>query len=101
MGRQGQATIRENFTWGRFMEDFSGILRNDFGYHPAVPLKVSVIVPNFRHARFLEQRLQSIFTQTVRPHEIIFLDNASPDDSVEVARRTRPRVAGADENHRQ
>ena len=87
MGQQGQATIREHFTWDRFMEEFTGILRTDFGYHPPVPLKVSVIVPNYRHARFLEQRLRSIFNQTRRPHEIIFLDNASPDDSVEVARR--------------
>jgi glycosyltransferase involved in cell wall biosynthesis len=87
MGKQGQAKIRQNFTWDRFMEDFKGVLRADFGYHPAVPLKVSVIVPNYRHERFLEQRLRSIFNQTVQPHEIIFLDNASPDDSVQVARR--------------
>ena len=87
MGRQGQATIREQFTWDRFMEEFTGILRTDFGYRPALPLKVSVIVPNYRHGRYLEQRLRSIFNQTLRPHEIIFLDNASPDDSVEVARR--------------
>ena len=41
-------------------------------------LKVSVIVPNFRHARYLEERLGSIFDQTLRPHEIILLDDASP-----------------------
>ena len=87
MGQQGQATIREHFNWDRFMEEFTRILRTDFGYHPPVPLKVSVIVPSYRHARYLEQRLRSIFNQTLRPHEIIFLDDASPDDSVEVARR--------------
>jgi glycosyltransferase involved in cell wall biosynthesis len=87
MGQQGQATIREHFTWDRFMKEFTGILRTDFGHRPSVPLKVSVIVPNYRHARYLEHRLRSIFNQTLRPHEIIFLDNASPDDSVEVARR--------------
>lgn len=87
MGRLGQASIRENFTWDRFMDEFSDVLRDDFGYRPAVPLKVSVIVPNYRHSRFLKHRLRSIFTQTRQPHEIIFLDNASPDDSVEVARR--------------
>ncbi len=87
MGRRGQATIREHTTSDRFMKQFTEILRTDFGYHPSVPLKVSVIVPNYRHARYLEQRLRSIFNQTLRPYEIIFLDNASPDDSVEVARR--------------
>ncbi|WP_165220207.1 glycosyltransferase [Aquisphaera insulae] len=87
MGREGRATIRDRFTWDRFMGELVDILRDDFGYHPRVPLRVSVVVPNFRHARYLEQRLRSIFNQTVLPHEIIFLDNASPDDSVEVARR--------------
>ncbi|QEH34267.1 Capsular glucan synthase [Aquisphaera giovannonii] len=87
MGRRGQATIREHFTWDRFMEEFTEILRTDYDYHPSAPLKVSVIVPNYRHARYLERRLRGIFNQTLRPHEIIFLDNASPDDSVEVARR--------------
>ena len=87
MGTRGRARIRGRFSWLRFMEDFREILGADFERRPAQRLKVSVIVPNYRHARFLEERLQSIFDQTRRPHEIIFLDDASPDDSVRVARR--------------
>jgi glycosyltransferase involved in cell wall biosynthesis len=49
-----------------------------------------VIVPNYRHAPFLEERLRTVFDQTIRPHEIIFLDDCSPDDSVAVARRLAP-----------
>ena len=79
--------IRERFTWNRFMEEFRDILQTDFQYRPSERLKVSVIVPNYRHARYLEERIQSIFDQTLKPHEIIFLDDASPDDSVEVAGR--------------
>jgi glycosyltransferase involved in cell wall biosynthesis len=48
---------------------------------------VSVIVPNYNHAPYLEERLRSIFDQTYPPHEVLFLDDASSDDSVEVARR--------------
>lgn len=90
MGRAGREIIRRTFTWPRFMSDFLSILGSDFGYLPRRDLKVSVIVPNYRHAPFLEERLRSVFDQTVRPHEIIFLDDASPDDSVEVARRLAP-----------
>ena len=53
----------------------------------AADLKVSVIVPNFNHAPYLEERLRSIFRQTYPPHEVLFLDDASSDESVEVARR--------------
>ncbi|WP_165245813.1 glycosyltransferase [Paludisphaera soli] len=90
MGRRGRTVVRSLFTWPRFMDEFLTILRADYGYSPAPSLKVSVIVPNYRHAPFLETRLRSLFEQTVRPHEIIFLDDASPDDSVEVARRLAP-----------
>jgi glycosyltransferase involved in cell wall biosynthesis len=48
---------------------------------------VSVVVPNYNHAPYLEERLRSIISQSVQPGEIIFLDDASSDDSVEIARR--------------
>ena len=87
MGRRGQEIIRSTFTWPRFMGQFERILQEDYGYHAEVPLRISAIVPNYRHAPYLEQRLRSIFAQTRLPDEIIFLDDASPDESVEVARR--------------
>ena len=87
MGRRGQARIRGRFSWPRFMEGFLEILETDFQHRRSQALKVSVIVPNYRHARYLEERIQSIFDQTQKPHEIIVLDDASPDDSVRVARR--------------
>jgi hypothetical protein len=43
--------------------------------------KVSVIVPNYNHARFLRQRIDSILNQTFQDFEIILLDDASKDDS--------------------
>ena len=87
MGRRGQERIRSRFTWDRFTEAFLHILESDYHYRPSPGLKVSVIVPNYRHADYLEERLKSIFDQTLLPHEIIFLDDASPDQSLEVARR--------------
>ncbi len=49
--------------------------------------RVSVAVLNYNYAQYLPQRLQSIFAQTYPVAEILFLDDASTDDSLEVARR--------------
>jgi glycosyltransferase involved in cell wall biosynthesis len=46
--------------------------------------KVSVIIPNYNHARFLEQRIESILNQTFQDFEIIFLDDKSQDNSQEI-----------------
>ena len=49
--------------------------------------RVSAIVPNYNHARFLEARLASIAEQTYPHIEIIILDDASTDDSLAVIER--------------
>jgi glycosyltransferase involved in cell wall biosynthesis len=56
--------------------------------------KVSVIVPNYNHARFLHQRLDSVFSQTFLDKEVIILDDASTDNSREVIQKytANPRV---------
>src|SRR6266550_3878095 len=49
--------------------------------------KVSILVPNYNYARFLDQRLGSIERQTYRDFEVILLDDASTDDSVQILKR--------------
>jgi lipopolysaccharide biosynthesis protein/glycosyltransferase involved in cell wall biosynthesis len=58
------------------------------------PPVVSVIVPNFNHARYLRQRLDSLFKQTFRDFEVILLDDCSTDDSLSILRQyaARPDV---------
>ena len=46
--------------------------------------KVTVITPNYNHARYLPRRLDSILNQTYQDFELIILDNASTDNSREV-----------------
>ncbi|WP_187177842.1 glycosyltransferase family 2 protein [Algoriphagus sp. AK58] len=50
-------------------------------------MKVSVIVPNFNHSKFLNQRIESILNQTYQDFEIILLDDCSTDDSVEILKK--------------
>lgn len=42
---------------------------------------VSVIVPNYNHEKYLEQRLETIFNQTYSNFEVILLDDCSTDES--------------------
>lgn len=45
---------------------------------------VSVIVPNYNHAPFLKQRIESILNQTFQDFELILLDDCSTDGSWEI-----------------
>jgi glycosyltransferase involved in cell wall biosynthesis len=46
--------------------------------------KVSVIIPNYNHASYLRQRIDSVLGQTFQDMEVIVLDDASSDNSHEV-----------------
>lgn len=45
---------------------------------------VSVVMTNYNHARFLPEALQAILDQSYRPMEIIIIDDASTDNSVDI-----------------
>lgn len=62
-----------------------------FDHTPARPAatiaapSLTVVVPSYNYARYLRDRLESVFAQTLIPTEIIVLDDASQDDSIAVA----------------
>ena len=75
----------------------SAIARHEFSFaayaefllqtaHPTLAA-ISVVVPNYNYARYLPERLASIFAQTHPVREVLLLDDASTDDSVATARR--------------
>jgi glycosyltransferase involved in cell wall biosynthesis len=49
--------------------------------------KISVIVPNFNHSRYLEERLSSIYEQTYQNFEVILMDDCSTDDSLSILKK--------------
>ncbi len=46
--------------------------------------KVSVVIPNYNYANYIEKRIESIINQTYPIYELIILDDCSTDDSVKV-----------------
>jgi glycosyltransferase involved in cell wall biosynthesis len=49
--------------------------------------KVSVVIPNYNHGKFLPRCLAAIEAQTQQPYEVLLIDDASTDDSLEVIAR--------------
>lgn len=56
---------------------------------------VSVIIPNYNHAPFLNQRIDSVLDQTFQDFEVIILDDCSTDDSRKVIEdyRNHPKIS--------
>lgn len=55
---------------------------------PNYPL-ISVIIPNYNHANYLDERIQSVLNQTYQNLELIILDDKSTDNSLEVINKYR------------
>ncbi len=51
--------------------------------------KISVIIPNYNHAAFLKQRIETVLAQTYQEFEVIILDDCSTDSSREVIEQYR------------
>lgn len=80
LGREGSAIIEASFSFRQYLFELLGMAGFDLK-------RVSVIVPNYNYARYLEQRFQSIVDQSYPIYELIVLDDASTDNSSEVIER--------------
>lgn len=57
--------------------------------------EVSVIIPNYNHAAYLKQRIDSVLNQTYTDFDIIILDDCSTDNSKDIieAYRTNEKIS--------
>ena len=51
--------------------------------------KVSVIIPNYNHAPYLVQRIETVLKQSYPDFEVIILDDCSTDGSHDIIERYR------------
>lgn len=65
-------------------------MRMNDGKAADTPL-VSVVVPVYNAARFLEKTVMSVLNQTYRNFELIMVDDGSPDQSLEILREFEKR----------
>ena len=54
--------------------------------------RVSVIIPCYNYGHLVAEAIESVLLQSYPPEEILFIDDASTDNSVEVARRYESRI---------
>ncbi|HEU0151717.1 MAG TPA: glycoside hydrolase family 99-like domain-containing protein [Arenimonas sp.] len=86
LGEAGRDLIDARFSFRRYALDLLALGGID------VP-KVSVVVPNYNYARYLEGRLRSITHQTLPVYEIIVLDDASTDGSLDLLQSLRAQLS--------
>ena len=75
LGEASRKLVREKFVFKDYVYHLLEILGIEYK-------KVSVIVPNYNYAHYIQERLRSIIDQTYPLYELVVLDDRSPDDSV-------------------
>ena len=75
LGEAAQNHVDEHFAFRPYLFDLCGMLGINLP-------KVSVIIPNYNYAQYIEERLNSIRNQSVPVFELIILDDASTDQSI-------------------
>lgn len=58
------------------------------------PADVSVVIPAYRAAATIGRALAGVAAQTVRPRQVVVVDDGSDDDTAERARAMAPEMAG-------
>jgi glycosyltransferase involved in cell wall biosynthesis len=53
----------------------------------ATNLKIGIVIPNKNDSLYLKDCLNSVLDQSVQPDEIIFIDDGSSDNSVQIAKK--------------
>lgn len=57
-------------------------------HNPQARPKVSVVVPVYNVAQWVERCVESLMAQTLPDMEFVFVDDCTPDDSMDIVRRT-------------
>ncbi len=67
--------LKKDFNFLHYVYQLLNLLEHNYK-------KISVIIPNYNYEKYLPERVTSILNQTYPLYELIFLDDASTDNSV-------------------
>ncbi len=87
IGANARQAVAERWTWDRIMPQYAELYESvykDKRARVSAP-RVSVVVPCYNLGRYLPDTLQSLQAQTMEDWECIVVNDASPDDTAEVA----------------
>jgi glycosyltransferase involved in cell wall biosynthesis len=83
MGKAARQTVVDRYQWnhvvGQYVTAYEAALNKNY------PVKVSVVITAFNLAEYLPQAIQSVLNQTFSDWELIIVDDASTDNTVEIA----------------
>ena len=85
MVKKAQKYIKENLNFDKYVEKIGAYF--DEKEESKKFADLTVVIPNYNYEEYLPMRIRSIVKQTVKPREIIFLDDNSTDKSAVVARK--------------
>ena len=83
LGETGHARVEQDYAFRHYCMELTSIA-------PDLLKKVSVVLPNYNYSKFLRQRLEGIASQSYPIWEIIVLDDASTDNSVDLLHEILP-----------
>lgn len=75
---------KARFGYPKYMSHLLDLLNVGVLENRTESLTVSAVIPNYNYSRYLKLRLKTVAEQTRKPDEIIILDDASSDNSLEV-----------------
>jgi glycosyltransferase involved in cell wall biosynthesis len=76
-GQSGKEIVETEFSFRRYLFDLLSLVDKAFP-------RVSVVIPNYNYANYLEPRINSVISQNFPIYELIILDDASTDESLDI-----------------
>jgi glycosyltransferase involved in cell wall biosynthesis len=80
-GQAGERIVADRLSFPAYVRDLATLA--------LPPNRVTAVVPNYNYARYLPERVRSIWAQSHQVSELIVLDDASSDDSLAVLETLR------------
>lgn len=72
------------YTWDTVIKKYVAVYQRAYEELKKPPSGVTFIITNYNYSRWVGKAIQSVQSQTVKPAEIIVIDDGSTDDSVAV-----------------